>query len=125
MVPHRAGVSGELAATAAELLLQVLNQLTTNQRLPRALRREICEAMKDIRAGQIYEVVANDDLEGQNEWIGEGMNTRKQRKSEWKKGGQDSYASFNLKLESPGPVATRWFSDLRSSVTERAPQREF
>merc|ERR1719281_1823444 len=115
MVPHRAGVSGELAATAAELLLQVLNQLTTNQRLPRALRREIGEAMKDIRAGQIYEVVANDDLEGQNEWIGEGMNTRK-RKSEWKRKGGEIGETFNLKIESPGPVASKWFVDLRASV---------
>jgi hypothetical protein len=85
--------------------------------------------MKDIRAGHLYEVTGpdGDQHDGQNEWVGEGMNARK-RKSEWKaKKLQES--EFSLKLESPGPAAGKWFqrpaSDLRVSFQEKTPQREF
>jgi hypothetical protein len=83
--------------------------------------------MKDIRAGQIYEVVANDDLEGQNEWINEGMQQRKKKAAV--PGKEPHYMTFSLKLESLGPVATKWFTatDLRANAgfNERKEEREF
>jgi hypothetical protein len=120
------------AATAAELLLEVLNSLSTNQRLPRTLRREIGEAMKDIRSGGMFEVNANTDLDGhENEWIHQGMNQNRRRQVNLKV--SKDVDGYCLKIESPGPVASKWFShDAHSGVprvnsitAERAAQRDF
>merc|ERR1719331_459932 len=54
------------------------------------------------------------------------MNTRK-RKSEYKKPHKFD-ETFSLKLEHPGPIASKWFSrpsEVRASFNERTPQREF